>query len=286
MPSEFESVIETMRPQLHRYCAGMTGSVIDAEDVLQEALFKAYRALERTADLDDLKPWLYRIAHNAAVDHLRRRKRELRVRVGDIDMDTVEDSVSITESRIVASCALQRFMHLTVLQRGACILVDVLGYSLAEASAVVGSTLAGTKAALRRGRLKLAEISKSGTAPPLPVMSREEHRRLGEYIERFNSRDFDALRDMLGEDVQLDLVNRSRQRGRAMVSGYYGNYEKKQDWRLALGSVEGRPAILVHDPRSEGDKPWSFMLIEWSRAKISAIRDFRYAPYVMDATLS
>jgi RNA polymerase sigma-70 factor (ECF subfamily) len=275
-----------MRPRLHRYCASITGSVIEAEDVVQEALLKAYRSVEQAHEIDDLKPWLYRIAHNAAIDYLRRRKRNSRFSVRDVDMDTIADVMNIAESRVIVSEALQRFMHLTILQRSVCFLVDVLGYSLQETSVIVCSTLAGTKAALRRGRLKLAEISEDGAVPPPSKMSREEHRRLGEYIDRFNSRDFDALRDMLGEDAQLDLVSRSRQRGREQVSGYYGNYMKMQDWRLSLGYVEGRPAILVHDPRSERDMPWSFMLIEWSRTEISAIRDFRYASYVLDAALS
>ena len=65
--------ITTLRPALHRYCARMTGSVMDGEDVVQEALFEAYRKLGRFDESRPLKPWLFRICHNRCVDFLRRK---------------------------------------------------------------------------------------------------------------------------------------------------------------------------------------------------------------------
>src|SRR6476620_1435101 len=69
----FLETISTLRPSLHRYCARMTGSVMDGEDVVQEALFEAYRKLDTFDDSRPLKPWLFRIAHNRCIDYLRRR---------------------------------------------------------------------------------------------------------------------------------------------------------------------------------------------------------------------
>src|SRR5215467_11007448 len=69
----FLETIATLRPGLHRYCARMTGSVMDGEDVVQEALFEAYRKLDQFDDSRPLKPWLFRIAHNRCIDFLRRR---------------------------------------------------------------------------------------------------------------------------------------------------------------------------------------------------------------------
>ena len=62
----FLETISTLRPSLHRYCARMTGSVMDAEDVVQEALFEAYRKLDKFDDSRPIKPWLFRIAKTAA----------------------------------------------------------------------------------------------------------------------------------------------------------------------------------------------------------------------------
>src|SRR6202008_56531 len=69
----FLETITQLRPPLHRYCARMTGSVMDGEDVVQEALFEAYRKLDQFDDRRPLKPWLFRIAHNRCIDFLRKR---------------------------------------------------------------------------------------------------------------------------------------------------------------------------------------------------------------------
>src|SRR5205085_12402394 len=69
----FLETITQLRPSLHRYCARMTGSVMDGEDVVQESLFEAYRKLDKFDDSRPLKPWLFRIAHNRCIDFLRRK---------------------------------------------------------------------------------------------------------------------------------------------------------------------------------------------------------------------
>src|SRR5918911_502057 len=70
----FLETISHLRPSLHRYCSRMTGSVFDGEDVVQEALFQAYRKLDTFDDDRPLAPWLFRIAHNRCIDFLRRRE--------------------------------------------------------------------------------------------------------------------------------------------------------------------------------------------------------------------
>src|SRR2546427_2350914 len=71
-----EQLLGELRPKLHRYCARMTGSVIDGEDVVQEALVKAIKAFPQAGSIADLEGWLFRITHNAALDFLRRRARQ------------------------------------------------------------------------------------------------------------------------------------------------------------------------------------------------------------------
>src|SRR5229473_3884024 len=70
----FLETIAHLRPSLHRYCSRMTGSVLDGEDVVQDALFQAYRKLDTFDDDRPLSPWLFRIAHNRCIDFLRRRE--------------------------------------------------------------------------------------------------------------------------------------------------------------------------------------------------------------------
>src|SRR6187399_317223 len=68
----FAQVVAELRPELHRYCARMTGSVFDGEDVVQEALARAHQALADLNELPALRPWIFRIAHNVAMDNHKR----------------------------------------------------------------------------------------------------------------------------------------------------------------------------------------------------------------------
>jgi RNA polymerase sigma-70 factor (ECF subfamily) len=174
-------------------------------------------------------------------------------------------------------------MHLPVSQRSSVILKDVLGYSIEEIVDVLdGATIASVKAALHRGRERLRKLSAEPETPRAPTLSEPERASLAAYIERFNARDFDALRDMLADEVRLDLVAKARAKGRAEVGMYYGHYEKLKDWRFALGAVEGRPAALAFDPNDLSAPPLYFVLLRWEDGKLIDIRDFRYARYAAD----
>ncbi len=98
----------------------------------------------------------------------------------------------------------------------------------------------------------------------------------------FNARDFDAIRTMITDDVRLDLVSKTRMKGKAEVCRYFGNYSKVGDWHLVPGLLEGHPAILVFDPNQPGSAPKYFVLLQWSGDKVAEIRDFRHAPYIID----
>ncbi|PSJ57528.1 sigma-70 family RNA polymerase sigma factor [Kumtagia ephedrae] len=276
--SGLETLLVELRPKLHRYCARMAGSVIDGEDIVQETLVKALAALDGSVAVERPEQWLFRIAHNAAQDFLRRRARE-RARITEADMTTVEDESGRADSRYIARLGLKTFMHLSVPQRSAVILVDVLGLSLHEACEVTGATLAATKAALHRGRAQLKTLADAPEEVAQPALDAEDEQLLRRYIDLFNARDFDAVRALVAEDVRCEVVNRTRMRGKAEVSNYFGNYSRAHDWSLSPGFVDGRPAILVRDPRDGALR--GFMLLGWQDGAVIDIRDFRYAPYVL-----
>src|SRR4051812_7671158 len=71
----FLALVSDVRPELLRYCARMTGSIADGEDVVQDTLARAYYELSQLEALPPLRPWLFRIAHNRAIDHWRREAR-------------------------------------------------------------------------------------------------------------------------------------------------------------------------------------------------------------------
>jgi RNA polymerase sigma-70 factor, ECF subfamily len=173
-------------------------------------------------------------------------------------------------------------MRLPVAQRSSVILMDVLGCSPSEVCEVMDFSLPAVKAALHRGRIQLREIAGEPDDAPHPELSEADRDRLGVYVAHFNARDFDAIRAMIADDIRLDLVNRTRLNGKADVTRYFGNYSKAGDWHLVPGLVEGRPAILVFDPGEPALGPKYFMLLQWAADKVSTIRDFRHAPYIID----
>jgi RNA polymerase sigma-70 factor, ECF subfamily len=277
-----DSLLARLRPRLHRYCARMIGSVIDAEDVVQEASIKAIEAIARSSAIANPEAWLFQVIHNAALDALRRRARQ--PAFGDAEeLAMVSDPSDETHQREAAAAALHAFMRLPVAQRSSVILKDVLGYSLDEVGGITGSSVAAVKAALHRGRERLrAAMAEPDDRPP-PALSDAERARLSAYVECFNARDFDALRDMLAEDVQLELVTRTRLKGRAEVGGrYFGNYARANDWHLAPGFVDRRPAIIARDPHDPLRRPAYFILLRWTDRQVAAIRDFRHAAYVIE----
>ncbi|WP_192252881.1 RNA polymerase sigma factor [Mesorhizobium silamurunense] len=275
--SALESMLVGLRPKLHRYAARMAGSAIEGEDIVQEAAVKALAAHDGGASVERPEQWLFRIAHNAAQDHLRRRQRE-RSRMTEADMTGIEDLSASAEARLAAATSLRSFMQLTLAHRSAVILVDVLGLSLFETCEATGATLAATKAALHRGRAELKALAAAPDEVPVPKLGPQEERWLRRYVDLFNARDFDAVRALIAEDIQVDVVNRTRLQGKKEASTYFGNYDRVGDWALSLGFVEGRPAILIRNPQA-GDAVRGFVLIDWRGDQVAGIRDFRYAPY-------
>ena len=271
-----ERLLYGIRPRLHRFCARMVGSAIDGEDVAQEAMLKAFEAFPRQAQVDNLEAWVFRIARNAAIDFLRSRSRQAQVFVGE-EIDAA-DPVMDTDRGVVAAAGLRQFMRLPTAQRASTILMDVLGYSLEEVAGMLETTVPAVKANLHRGRALLRSIAAEPDAAQ-PSLPEAERRRLLNYVDRFNARDFDAVRVMLAEDVRLD-VNHRRTEGRALVGRYFSNYAAIADWHLAPGLVEGRPVALVYAP--DGNLAY-FVALTWREDRIATIRDFRYARYIMEA---
>jgi RNA polymerase sigma-70 factor (ECF subfamily) len=279
--TEFEELIGVIRPELHRYCSRMTGSVVDGEDVVQETLTKAFAALAEGPEIPNLRAWLFRIAHNKAVDYTRDYAR----RYGDSLEDHPElgsqlSPLSPLDARLAAQAGLRPFVSLPPAQRAAVILKDVLGYSLEEIADVLGRTVAMVKGVLHRGRVALRAVLED-PALETAKLNTPQTALLEEYVRHFNAREFDRLREMLAADASLDVVGVTKAHGASDTGQYFGRYAKVGGWALRMGLVEGRPAVLVFSSESD-PAPQYFILVEWSESRIVHIRDFRYVAYIME----
>jgi RNA polymerase sigma factor (sigma-70 family) len=275
---EFEDLLKALRPRLHRYCARMTGSAVNGEDLVQDTLVKALHARVQGCAVDNLEGWLFRTAHNASLDFLRDRSRNAVVPL----TEEVDEAAPIAEADIVA-ISFQTFLRLPELQRCAVILKDVLGHSVDEVASIAECSPTAAKSALQRGRAALRRLAQAPEDTHLPLMSDSDRRKISAYVHLFRSGDFDAIRAMLADDVKLDLVNRLRLEGRDKIGLYFTRYAEVRKWRFSLGAVEGRPAMLVFDSTGPMERPAHFVLIDWSESRIVEIRDFLFAPYVLEA---
>lgn len=272
----FLETVTQLRPSLHRYCARMTGSVMDGEDVVQEALFEAYRKLDKFDDRRPLKPWLFRIAHNRCIDFLRKRG----VRVETETAAMVPDAVNPVEPPALGlGRAVEHLVSSLPPKERACVLLkDVFDYSLEEIAELVDSTVGGVKAALIRGRAKL-EASPASTKPSRAV-DPELTRIMRLYVDRFNRRDWDGVRELISADARLTVADAFA--GELVDAPYFSNYERwSMPWRLTLGEVDGEPVVIILQRGTDTWSPYSVVRFDVEGQQINRIRDYAHCPWLI-----
>jgi RNA polymerase sigma factor (sigma-70 family) len=275
---QFLALVEEVRPELHRYCARMTGSVADGEDVVQDALARAYYELPELKELPALRAWLFRIAHNRALDFLRRYNRRMSEPL-EVVMDRQDDRIPEPDAdagrRAAVRLAVSRFLELSVTQRSCVILMDVLDYSLDEIAATLELSVPAVKAALHRGRVRLRQLSTSAA----PLEPRSVTPMMERYAALFNARDWEGIRAMLADDVRLDLVTREKRSGAPNVAHYFTNYGTVIGWRAEPAWLDGREVIAMFRAPSERS-PGYFVELTFVEDRVATIRDFRYVAYI------
>ncbi|MEI9412370.1 sigma-70 family RNA polymerase sigma factor [Mesorhizobium salmacidum] len=268
-----------LRPELHRYCSRLMGSVIDGEDVVQDTFARAFVALDELREVPQLRPWLFRIAHNRALDLLRSRAiRAAEPIEAALEIADEADPVEMLMRRQAVQTAVSRFAELPVPQRSVIILRDVLDEPLADIAALLDITVDAVKAHLARGRARLRRIN----AEPRPLPdARIASAATVRYVTLFNRRDWDGLRALLADDVRLHQSMHPPRAGAADVGMFFTIYAKSDGLWLRPAWVEGREVIAVFEDRAAA-KPSHFMWLEWREGRISFIRDYRYVHYVLD----
>ena len=283
---ELSALAEQLRPELHRYCSRLMGSVIEGEDIVQDTLAKAFVALDALAETPPLRAWLFRIAHNRALDVLRskaiRAAEPIEAAHNIVDQASPDPVEELMRQEAVKT-AVSRFAELPLLQRSVIILKDVLDEPLAEIALLLDLSVDAVKAHLARGRARLREIN--AKASQLPE-ARSPSVAVARYAALFNRKDWDGLRAMLAEDVKLTQSTHPVRVGSADVGMFFSIYAKADGLWLVPAWLEDREVIAVFESRLD-TRPSYFMWLEWRGSEITFIRDYKYVRYVMaDAELT
>jgi RNA polymerase sigma factor (sigma-70 family) len=238
-------------------------------------------ALHDLEETPPLRPWLFRIAHNRALDLLRSRAIRAAAPIEaahEVADPESRDPVEVLMRREAVETAVSRFVELPTVQRSVVILKDVLDQSLEEIAAMLDLSVNAVKAHLARGRARLKQINAQAPAqpaqrPPSPDVAR--------YVALFNRRDWDELRAMLADDVRLNQSSYPPRAGVADVGMFFGFYAGYAPVWVVPAWLDGREVIAVYeDPQAV--KPSYLMWLEWTAGRISFIHDYRYVRYVVN----
>lgn len=293
--------LEAYRSAITGHCYRMLGSFFDAEDATQEALLRAWKSLAQFDGRASLKNWLYRIATNVCLDEIHKRGRRARpieegpafsgtptmddllqrpasewiepiadARALPADSDPAERAMLKQSIRLAFVAALQK---LAPKQRAALLLVDVLGFSAAEAAETLATSVASVNSALQRARGAISDRPPESSSD----LTEAQQELLDRYVAAFERYDVDALTALMRDDATFSMP--------PYVVWFQGPAAIK-DWMLGMGcgcrgsrllatSACGSPAFAQYRPNPEGGhKAWALIVLDLSGDQIAAVNTF------------
>jgi len=292
--------LEQHRTALTGHCYRMMGSVVDADDAVQETIVRAWRSLDRFDGRASLRTWLYRIATNVCLDMLAERSRRARpmelgpvgtvedpldplarehwlepvpdIRALPADADPSELVVLRQSVRLAFVAALQ---HLPPKQRAVLLLTEVLGWSAAEVAESLDTSVASVNSALQRARATLGSRNVADAREPL---SDAQSKLVERYVDAFLRYDVDALIALLHQDATLSMPPYTLWlRGQDAIRAWLlGRGSACRGSRLVPTAACGSPAFGQYRAGGAdgGYDPWALIVLELSGDRIVGWNSF------------
>ena len=296
--------LEEYRPALLGHCYRMLGSVVDAEDAVQEAMLRAWKSLDKFQEQASLKTWLYRIATNVCLDTIsatnRRRVRPFELSdtptevredmslpqrpreewvepipdamtlAADAGSDPAERAIMRESLQLAFVAALQ---YLPPRQRAVLLLTQVLGFSAADAADALDMSVASVNSALQRARATL-EARNPAVVPR--ELTAEQKDLLAKYVDAFERYDVKALTMLLHEEVTMSMPPYELwlQGHEAIARWFLGHGIGCKGSRVVpVGTASGgMPAFAQY--RQDGDQPWALIVLDLDRKSIRSMTAF------------
>lgn len=285
---EFLSLVESIRPRLHRYCYRMTKSVTDGEDIVQDTLAQAFYKLNTLQDLGRMESWVFKIAHNKSMDFLRRERE-------NISYDSWEEDVNMSDiynnppqkEASVSDAFTALITQLPPKERACILLKEVMDFPLKDIAEIVDSTTGGVKAALHRGREKLEKLrNNQGKTKNLEL---QQENLVSTYLKLFNTKDWAGVEKLIRADATLEIVGFSENTGIDHIKqNYFVNYSRLEPgWKLKIMAVDGIPRIVTLRYIDDQWIPSTILELTWEDNNIVKIKDYVHVDYLLqDAEVS
>jgi len=284
----FRELVAPHQRALEVHCYRMLGSPHDAEDVVQEALMRAWKSLDRFERRSSIETWLYRIATNACLDELERRPRR-----PEPVHPYPDDRLEAAEAAVVdpaARYAMREGIELAFLtaiqklpgrQRAILILRDVLGWKAAETAELLDSTVAAVNSGLQRARVTIdAELPAASRMAASP----SDRRLLADYVEAWNSSDMDGLLELLRDDATLRMPPQPTVVGAPAILEFFADgpcLGKIGVVHVTPTRANGRPAVAMHRKGPDGALvPHGVLLLEVEDERIAGLDAYIDEPLV------
>ena len=303
---EFSELATAHCAELRAHCYRMLGSVQDAEDAVQEALVRAWKAIDRFEGRGAVRSWLYSIATNTALDIARARsRREFPVDLGApagpgaaLDLPLTDrpwlepypdqwltapaqpsPEARYEQRESIELAFIVAMQHLPPLQRAVLLLREVAGFSAAETASQLGTSVASVTSALQRARAtvsgQLPDLSQQATLRMLgDQRTRDVVRRYADAMERG---DIPALTAMLTDDVTWSMPPIPTWfSGRDQALDFLARYPLTDQWKHRQARACGQLAVAcyVYDEDADDFIPGALDVLTLRGDKIAAVTGF------------
>jgi len=298
----FETHAEPYRRELLAHCYRMTGSLHDAEDLVQETLLRAWKAYDRFEGKSSMRTWLHRIATNTCLTALEgRQRRPLPTGLGasssdptaelverrevawleplpDQADDPADPSVIVGSRESVRLAFVAALQHLSPRQRAVLLLRDVLQWKAAEVAATVGTTTTAVNSLLQRARSQLEAVGPTSSDPLTPPDSAEAQDLLDRYIAAFEAYDIDRLVELFTAEAIWEMPP---------YTGWYQGpqniitlihqqcpAESPGDMRMIPLIANGQPAAAMYMRAGDVHLPFQLHVLDINEDRVSHVVAF------------